>query len=106
MGKYGMSETDKVRDRLKNYCIGDGLDLGYGGSSISPTAINMDMPSGPYAVFDDDPQHLHGDARNLHWFKDGVLDYVYSSALLEDFEPSSMLDIVKEWLRVIKPAAT
>lgn len=102
MGKYGVSETDKVREKLKDYCKGDGLDLGYGGSAILPTAITVDMPQ-PYTNFNDDPQNLHGDARDLYWFRDDVLDYVYSSALLEDFPPHTMLDVTKEWLRVVKP---
>jgi predicted SAM-dependent methyltransferase len=102
MGKYGMSETDKVRGVLSRFCKGDGVDLGYGGSTIMPTAITVDMEHGPYTNLNDDPQHLHGDARDLYWFQNGVLDYVYSSALLEDFEPHTMLGVLKEWLRVLK----
>jgi len=37
----------------------------------------------------------------LHWFKDGVLDYVFSSHVLEDFEDTTAL--IVEWLRVLKP---
>ena len=103
MGKYGLSETDKVRDVLSRFCKGDGLDLGFGGSAIMPTAITVDMEHGPYTNLNGDPQHLHGDARDLYWFQNDSLDYVYSSALLEDFEPHSMLSVLKEWLRVIRP---
>ena len=79
-----------------------GVDLGYGGDPITPTAIAVDLPE-PYTKFDDFPQHLKGDARNLYWFRDGVLDYVYSSSLLEDFPPAETVQIVREWLRVLKP---
>jgi len=43
---------------------------------------------------------LGGDAANLYWFKDDVLDFVYSSHLLEDFQNTE--DVLKEWLRVLK----
>jgi ubiquinone/menaquinone biosynthesis C-methylase UbiE len=48
------------------------------------------------------PQNLAGDARDLYWFKDDVLDYVYSSHLLEDFPPGQTAAVLGEWLRVIK----
>jgi ubiquinone/menaquinone biosynthesis C-methylase UbiE len=41
-----------------------------------------------------------GDARNLYWFRDNVLDYVFSSHLLEDFE--DIETVLREWLRVLK----
>jgi len=102
MGKYGMSETDKVRDVLAKFCVGNGLDLGFGGSAILPTAITVDMIGGAYTNFNDDVQNLQGDARDLYWFQNNVLDYVYSSALLEDFPPEDTLWVMKEWLRVLK----
>jgi ubiquinone/menaquinone biosynthesis C-methylase UbiE len=43
---------------------------------------------------------LGGDATDLHWFRDGVLDYVYSSHLLEDFSDTEK--VLREWLRVLK----
>jgi predicted SAM-dependent methyltransferase len=77
-----------------------GLDLGFGGDAISPHSITMDLPK-PYTNVGDNHQHLAGDARNLYWFRDGVLDYVYSSHLLEDF--AELEPVLTEWLRVIKP---
>jgi len=47
------------------------------------------------------PTHLVGEAEDLRWFKDGVLDYVYSSHLLEDFYDTKK--VLTEWFRVIKP---
>ena len=94
------SETAKVRKSLARYCVGNGLDLGYGGDPISQNAICLDLPA-PYAQYRRCPQHLSGDARDLRWFRDGCLDFVYSSHLLEDFEDT--IAVLQEWIRVIKP---
>jgi len=98
-GRYP-SETSKCRARLQPFCSGYGLDLGFGGDPISPRAIRVDSPQ-PYADTGDAPVQLGGDASQLHWFRDDVLDYVYSSHLLEDF--SNTGEVLREWLRVLKP---
>jgi predicted SAM-dependent methyltransferase len=95
-----VSETSKCRASLAPYCVGDGLDIGYGGDPIVPTAICMDLPD-RYAAYADHPQHLAGDAADLRWFRDGSLDYVYSSHVLEDFEDTG--PVLREWLRVLRP---
>jgi ubiquinone/menaquinone biosynthesis C-methylase UbiE len=97
------SETSRVRKLVLPYLVGYGVDLGYGGDSISHTAINIDLHK-PYTRVGEDPQHLAGDCMVLHWFADGVLDYVYSSHLLEDFDDLDRA--LTEWLRVIKPEGT
>jgi predicted SAM-dependent methyltransferase len=93
------SETSKCRVRLAPYCLGNGVDLGVGSDPITESAIRVDMPQ-PYSpgLL---PVQLAGDARNLTWFADGVLDYVYSSHLLEDFEDTK--SVLIEWLRVLRP---
>lgn len=96
-----MSETSLARTRLLPYCKGYGLDLGFGGDKIQPSAIGVDLAV-PYTNVGSDPVQLGGDARHLLWFRDGVLDYVYSSHLLEDFPASQTRAIVVEWLRVLK----
>jgi predicted SAM-dependent methyltransferase/ketosteroid isomerase-like protein len=98
---YPKSETSKARPRLSKFCRGNGIDLGYGGDPIVPSAITLDLPD-PYTKLGDHPQNLAGDARDLYWFKDSVLDYVYSSHLLEDFSPQETAAVIREWLRVIK----
>lgn len=97
-----LSETSRCRERLKKYCTGYGIDVGYGGDPIVPTAITVDIPK-PYTAVGAAPLNLGGDARSLYWFKDGVLDYVFSSHLLEDFCENEIQPILAEWLRVIKP---
>jgi predicted SAM-dependent methyltransferase len=94
-----MSETEKCRKRLACWCIGNGLDLGYGGDPIIPTAITVDLTE-PYTHVGKHPQNLMGDASNLYWFKDNSLDYVFSSHLLEDFVDTEK--VLREWLRVLK----
>jgi len=95
-----VSETSKCRSSLASYCVGNGIDIGFGGDPIVPYAICMDQPSA-YAHYDNYVQHLHGDAKNLYWFQSNSLDFVYSSHVLEDFEDTKT--VLKEWLRVIKP---
>lgn len=95
------SETSKIRHMLIPYVVHKtGVDLGYGGDSIYPTAINVDLHQ-PYAKTGSDPQHIRGDATRLKWFADESLDYVYSSHLLEDFPNTE--EILTEWLRVLAP---
>ena len=95
-----VSETSRCRESLSRFCVGDGMDIGFGGDPIVPHAICMDLPD-PYARYEDHVQHLHGTADKLGWFRDGVLDWVYSSHVLEDFEDTGK--VLAEWIRVVKP---
>lgn len=99
-GPAYVSETSKCRARLAPFCQGAGLDIGPGGDPIVPAAIRVDLPT-PYSSVGSLPVQLPGDATNLLWFKDGTLDYVYSSHVLEDFVDTTAL--LREWLRVLKP---
>lgn len=100
-----MSETSFARGRLMPYCQGIGLDIGFGGDPIVPWAICLDRSEGSRgrASFKgfNFPTHLPANADALPWFKDGVLDFVYSSHCLEDFKDT--VKVCQEWLRVIKP---
>lgn len=96
------SETSKHRDRLAPFCEGYGLDVGFGGDPIQPSAIRMDL-SEPYAhTGPDQPVQLGGDCRHLSRFRDGSLDYVYSSHVLEDFGEGETEGILREWSRVLR----
>jgi predicted SAM-dependent methyltransferase len=84
------------------------VDLGSGGDPVVPTAISVDLPPDEFTAyhavdFQRGPIHLRGDARRLHWFADGVLDYVYSSHLLEDFPLDDWPAILCEWCRENRP---
>jgi predicted SAM-dependent methyltransferase len=98
-GSY-QSETSKCRSRLLRYCQGNGVDIGPGGDAISEMAVRIDLPK-PYSNAGLLPVQLAGDGTKLIWFRDAVLDFVYSSHVLEDFEDTK--SILTEWLRVLKP---
>jgi SAM-dependent methyltransferase len=97
-------EVDTCRESLAPWCVGCGVDLGFGGSAITPSAICVDRayldPSRAFCATAS-PTHLVGDIRHLKWFADGVLDYVFSSHALEDFEDTAV--VLREWARVLKP---
>ena len=94
-----MSETAKIRHEAVRYCTGRGVDLGCGGDKVTLSAIGFDLEE-PYTHVGDDVIEMKGDARELP-FNDNVLDFVYSSHLLEDFPNTG--NVLKEWIRVIKP---
>lgn len=97
---YYESETSKCRPRLLKYCVGYGIDVGFGGDPISEHTIRVDQQK-PYAATSSYPVQLGGDAARLPWFADSSLDFVYSSHLLEDFENTER--VLREWWRVLKP---
>src|ERR1700726_3531099 len=39
------SETSRHRALLQKFCVGCGIDIGFGGDPITPDAIRMDLPS-------------------------------------------------------------
>ncbi len=96
----GGLEVDKCRERLSKFCRGNGLDIGCGGiasdtrlyweNKIVPTAIGVDLSK----------TNLVGKAEKLLWFHDEVLDYVFSSHLLEHL--SNPVEALIEWFRVLK----
>lgn len=98
-----MSETATARSKLAPFCVGVGLDLGFGGDPILPTAICIDRDEGSGARAkhpNPSPTHIVGDITTLPWFPDASLDYAFSSHVLEDFEDTAA--VLKEWVRVLK----
>ena len=100
-----MSETSTCKSHFAPFCKGNGADLGFGDDPINETAICIDRAEGaegrapgPYLH----PTHYVGDVRHLP-FRNGVLDYVFSSHVLEDFPERETWPVLLEWLRVIKP---
>jgi predicted SAM-dependent methyltransferase len=99
--KGSESQVMKVIEITEKYINEDmnGIDIGSGGSPIFINSISMDIKTRHWSSL----IQLHGDARNLYWFKDEVLDYVFSSHCWEDFSESEKIPVLKEWIRVVKP---
>ncbi len=96
------SETSKYRYLTEQYCGGCGVDIGSGGDPVVPWAISIDLPQ-PYGVpMGDAPIHLRTLSVDLHWFGNRKLDFIYSSHLIEDFDPYGQIRLLREWDRVLK----
>ena len=90
--KYSPAETNKAKLRREResffdkYCIGKGLDIGFGGDLITSTAQGFDFE--------------HGDAHFIEGINDESFDFVYSSHTLEHMiDPSAA---IRNWFRVVK----
>lgn len=100
-----MSETAKHRPAVAHLCGGNGIDIGSAGDPIVPWAIQIELSAERYRTYNatrpEARLHFHADdaVTNLP-FKDGVLDFVHSSHLLEDFEKWG--PVLAEWSRVLK----
>jgi len=97
-----MSETALARPYLAKYCVGFGLDIGFGGDAIVPHAVTFDMPQ-PYTNVGSDKQILRGTCKDLGMFCDETCDWIHSAHILEDFSYSDLCQILNEWRRVLKP---
>src|SRR5688572_23117758 len=102
-----MSETSKYRHLTTKFCQGNGIDIGSGGDPVVPNAIQIELPMAEYTKYRSGDVHQsaiqwHGDCFNLP-FKDGVLDFVYASHLIEDWNPQRWPTVLSEWVRCLKP---
>jgi len=97
-----MSETALSRPHLAKFCVGLGLDIGFGGDAIVPHAITFDMPQ-PYTNVGGDKQIMRGDCADLSMFCDESLAWIHSSHVLEDWTYTDLVGILREWRRVLKP---
>jgi SAM-dependent methyltransferase len=95
------SETSLYRTLLAPHCAGFGIDIGFGGDAITDSAVRVDLPR-PYANTGSQTVQLGGDCRDLRWFRDESLDFVYSSHVLEDFDERETEPTLREWVRVLK----
>lgn len=90
-------EAAKIAAHTVRYLQGRFLDLGAGNSPVWPSAIAIDNQQ----TFANNAG-IRSDVRDLSMFADGSIDGVFSSHVLEDFEPSKAPSILAEWWRVIK----
>ena len=86
-------ETAKARERrmregfFLRYCVGRGLDIGYGGDLLCGNCVGWDLE--------------HGDAQFLAKVKNDSFDFVYSSHTLEHLADESAA--LRNWYRAVKP---
>lgn len=98
------SETSLCRHITTPFCVGNGVDVGSGGDPVVPWAIQVDLPDEQFKEYG----HVNGIERPIQWrgscrdlpFKDGVLSWVYSSHLIEDFDDWPV--VLAEFVRVLK----
>lgn len=100
-----MSETARYRSLTEKWCIGNGVDIGSQGDPVVPWAIQVELPDEQFQKYSGGMSFgqcgvWRGDGLQLP-FKDNVLDFVYSSHLIEDFP--TWAPALKEWSRVLKP---
>lgn len=86
-------ESSKARERrvregfFDSYCLGSGLDIGYGGDLLTGSCRGWDIED--------------GDAQYLLGLDDEVFDFVYSSHTLEHVDDPFVA--IQSWWRVLKP---
>ncbi len=86
-------ESTKARPRriregfFQQYCVGQGLDIGYGGDLLTKNCRGWDLED--------------GDAQYLDGLPDDQFDFVYSSHTLEHM--SDVTVALRHWWRVLKP---
>ena len=97
--QLNISETYYRLNTVRQYCKGNGIDIGSQGCPVQPDSIQIEYDRSRFS--DEVPIHWEGDGCQNLPFKDNVLDYVYSSHLLEDY--LDWVPILSEWNRVIKP---
>lgn len=98
-----MSETAKWRHLAIPFCVGRGLDIGYGGDPVveGVETFDRELSHPSHAHVGNAKQDHTGDAQDLSRFSDESFDYVYSSHCIEDFENTA--GVLQEWVRVLKP---
>lgn len=91
-------ETFARRHLTEQYCNGNGIDVGSQGCPIKLDSIQIEYSRDRF--YKDVPIQLEWDGTQNLPFKDNVLDYVYSSYLIEDYV--DWVPILTEWNRVLK----
>lgn len=100
------SETEKYLHLTQKYCEGNGVDIGSQGCPVVPWAIQLEQPFEKFKHYTggmDLPESVHwqGDARDLP-FKDGVLDWIHCSHVIEDWDQKTWPKVFAEWKRCLK----
>ncbi|MFN9950993.1 MAG: methyltransferase domain-containing protein [Bacteroidota bacterium] len=96
------SETSKVREMVRPFCIGKGCDIGFGGDMVMKVNCDgIDYPQ-PYAFAGKDKVDIACDViKGDIPLPDNTYDYVYTSHLIEDFADTA--DALKKFIRILHP---
>ena len=87
-GETAKAHARRMREGFfAKYCIGRGLDIGYGGDLLSDNCTGWDLE--------------HGDAQSLDGVEDESFDFVYSSHTLEHVGDAALA--LRNWYRIVKP---
>jgi len=82
---------------IENGRFKNGIDVGCGTNRLSPDVLSLDVqPDLRYAS-----AQIVWNCKDLEFFNDGVLDFIFSSHCLEDFE--NIPDVFCAWWKKIKP---
>jgi SAM-dependent methyltransferase len=105
LATYGITTESIFRRHEFNLLIartrGVGVDVGCGLNKIHANAVGVNHLIGPKDFTYPLGAQLQGRADDLPWFRDGSLDYVFSSHCLEHTpDPERTL---REWTRVLRP---
>jgi SAM-dependent methyltransferase len=85
-GESAKANARRVREGFfEKYCVGRGLDIGYGGDLLCGNCVGWDLE--------------HGDAQLLDALRDESFDFVYSSHTLEHLADAELA--LRNWYRVV-----
>lgn len=89
-GETAKAHARRVREGFfERYCVGQGIDIGYGGDLLSANCLGWDLE--------------HGDAQSLAGLSDNRFDFAYSSHTLEHVVDAA--EALRNWYRIVKPGA-
>jgi hypothetical protein len=98
-----MSECATSREIFAPYCVGLGVEAGFGGAATVPHVLTSDQKT-PYTNVGGDKQIFQNDCRDFSFMCDGVLDFFVHIHLAEDFSYTELAGkIIPEWRRLLKP---
>lgn len=100
-----MSETDAVRNLVHpRFTQGLGIDIGFGNSALTPNCLTLDRVGGTYGQPQgSDRQIFQADCRKLPWICDEAFSWLWSSHVVEDFQWPALVEMLKEWRRILRP---
>ena len=96
--RQGECEAAKIAPIAARYLQGRALDIGAGLGKVWPSVLGIDTATHNGRPASD----ILMDGTGLSAFSDASFDAVFSSFLLQMFEPSQVPKIVAEWARLVK----